>query len=201
MANQTQIVNLALSWLGQGQINNINDNQNEAKIMKANYDLSLDKLLGEHAWTFALRQEILPPLGPAPTFGGGQQFQIPSDVIFVHRVFRPNNSTLQSISNLNQLQNARWERIGDKINASQETLWCLFVVRVTNTDMFPPAFVHALAARLAADTCLTFTENNRMAIRMEEMYEAKLTEAAVEDGRQGRTETWNASKLTGVRTR
>lgn len=197
MANQTQIVNLALSWLGQNSINNINDNQNEAKVMKANYDLTLEFVLGEHAWTFAIRREILAPLAAPPAFGGRNRFQIPSDVVFVHRVSRPSTTEIQTTD----LQNARWEREGDIILAREDQVWAQFIYLNTNTDQYPSGFVHALAARLASDTCMTFTENNKLQLKMEAMYDNKLVMAAIQDGRQGRTEKLRSDILTGVRTR
>jgi len=197
MANQTQIVNLALSWLGQDLINNLNDNQTEAKVMKANYDLTLEFVLGEHAWTFAIRREILAPLAAPPVFGGRNRFQIPNDVVFVHRVSRPSTTEVQTTD----LQNARWEREGNVILAREDQVWAQFIVVNTNTDQYPSGFVHALAARLAADTCMTFTENNKLQEKMEIMYTQKLAEAAVQDGRQGRTEKIRSDILTGVRTR
>jgi len=196
MANPTQIANLALSWMGQDLINSLGDNQTEAKVMNANYSLSRDKVLNDYAWTFATRREILAPVLPAPSFGLANAFNIPSDVVFVHRVYRP-STTVQT----SKLTNANWVREGQQILANEEQVWAHFIVQVTNTDLFSASFVHALAARLAADTAMTFTENSKLEEKMEVRYEAKLAQAAFADGRQGRTEVVRSSKLTGPRTR
>ena len=196
MANPTQIANLALSWLGQRQINSFNDNQNEAIVMNANYALSRDKVLNDVAWTFALRRETLAPIVDAPAFGQGNKFLIPNDVLRVHRVYRASN-----IAQSDKFTSARWVREGQYIISNEQSLWCHFIVRVTDTNLFSPSFVHALAARLAADTALVFTENVRLQETMELRYEQKLAEAAYADGTQGRTEVTRSSKLTGTRTR
>lgn len=201
MANPTQIANLALSWLGQNLINSLGDNQNEAKIMNANYELSRDKVLEDRAWTFAIRREILSPILPAPVFGEGNAFLIPSDVVRVHRVFRPTGSSISPTLQTHNLNNARWVREGDKIFAREEIVWAVFIIRVTNTQLFSPGFVHALAARLAADTAMTFTENEKLQTRMEERYDTKMGEATFADGSQGRTEVIQSTRLTGTRTR
>jgi hypothetical protein len=201
MANPTQIANLALSWMGQNLINALGDNQNEAKIMNANYELSRDKVLEDYAWTFAQRREILSPVLPVPTFGEGNSFLIPSDVLRVHRVFRPTGSSISPTLQTHKLQNARWERLGNKIFAREEIVWAVFIIRVVDTGLFSPGFVHALAARLAADTAMTLTESERLATRMEERYDTKIGEAAYADGSQGRTEVIQSTKLTGTRTR
>jgi hypothetical protein len=197
----TQIVNLALSWMGQNQINNLTDNQHEAEVMDANYDLSRDKVLNDAAWTFATRRQILSPLAASPDFGFDNQFLIPSDVVFVHRVLRPESQGGLFTSRTRALPNANWQREGNLILANEAVIHCIFIIRVTNADLYPPAFIHALAARLAADTALTFTENQKMADRMEAMYEAKLAEAMYADGRQGRTEVAASKILTGTRRR
>jgi len=80
-------------------------------------------------------------------------------------------------------------------------VWAHFIFRETNSDLYPPTFVHALAARLAADTAMVFTENRKMFEQMEAMYNDKLSDATFADGSQGRTEIIRSTKLTGVRTR
>ncbi len=196
MANEVQIVNLALSWMGQNRINSLTDKQNEAVVMNDNYALSRDKTLSDVAWTFALRRETLAPIAAKPAFGPQNQFLIPSDVLRVHRVYRP-NSNLQAAD----LQNARWVREGQHILAVEATVWAIFIVRVDDPTKFSPQFVHALAARLAADTAVTFTESLKLEEKMEARYEAKLDDAAYADGSQGRTEVVKSTKLTGARTR
>lgn len=204
MTNQVGIVNLALSWLGQNQINAIGDSQNEAKVMNANYGPSRDKVLADTAWTFALRREVLAPVAAAPNFGAGNKYLIPNDVLRVYRVFRPTGSADGFMGNLLQthvMANANWVKEGKFIIAREDQIWCLFLYRNTNTDEYPPSFVHAFAARLAADTCMTFTENRKMFEQMELMYTDKLADALYADGSQGRTEVVRSSRLTGIRTR
>lgn len=196
MANEVQIANLALSWMGQNLINSLSDNQNEAKIMNANYALSRDKVLTEHAWTFALRREILAPIAPLPAFGSQRQFLIPSDVLRVHRVYRASNA-----AQTEKFQNARWSREGKYILANELSIWAHFIWRNINTDEYSTPFAHAVAARLAADTCITFTENRRFFEQLEAQYYVKLQEATASDGAQGRTEVIRSTRLTGVRTR
>lgn len=199
MANPVQIANLALSWMGQGQINAFTDNQTEAKVMSANYELSRDKVLGDYAWTFALERQTLAPLADGPAWGSENRFLIPSKVIRVHRVYRANLNS-QGVSTRN-MSPAQWERQGKYILANESTIWCEFIMQVTDSGQFSPGFVHALAARMAADTCMTLTENRQLLVDLQELYEQKLNEAAYADGSQGRTEVIRSRYLTGVRKR
>lgn len=195
-ATPVQICNLALSWMGQKRINSLQDNQNEAIIMKDNYDLSRDKVLSDAAWTFAMERQVLAPVSDAPEFGSGNKFLIPGDVLRVHRVFRSTNT-----SQSNNYINAEWVREGNYIISPESTLWAMFIKRVVDPNRFSPGFVHALAARLAADTAITFTESIKMEEKMEQRYMMKLADAAYTDGSQGRTEVIRSSHLTGARKR
>jgi hypothetical protein len=196
MATEVQICNLALSWMGQNLINSLGDNQNEAKVMKANYALSRDKVIGDHAWSFALSRVTLAPIATAPAFGSGNQFLIPSNVLRVHRVYRANNAVQTG-----KFQNARWVREGQNIIATEEVVWAHFIVRVTNSDLFNAQVAHAIAAQLGVDTALTFTESLKMVETMEKRYTDKLADAIYADGSQGRTEVIESTRLTGVRKR
>ena len=195
-ATPVQICNLALSWMGQKRINSLNDNQNEAIVMNDNYELSRDKTLSDIAWTFATERQVLAPVSDAPAFGSGNKFLIPGDVLRVHRVFKSTNT-----SQSNKFSNAEWVREGNYIISPESTLWAVFIMRVTDPNKFSPGFVHALAARLAADTAITFTESSTMEEKMEQRYAMKLADAAYTDGSQGRTEVTRSSHLTGIRKR
>lgn len=195
-ATPVQICNLALSWMGQKRINSLQDNQNEAIIMKDNYDLSRDKVLSDAAWTFAMERQVLAPVSDAPEFGSGNKFLIPGDVLRVHRVFKATNT-----SQSNSYSSAEWVREGNYIISPESTLWAMFIKRVVDPNRFSPGFVHALAARLAADTAITFTESIKMEEKMEQRYMMKLADAAYTDGSQGRTEVIRSSHLTGARKR
>jgi hypothetical protein len=171
--------------------------------MNANYNLSRDKVLNDYAWTFATRRQILSPVVPAPAFGFDNKFLIPSDVLYVHRVLRPQSAGATLFSQVRSRTgvNADWVREGEFILAREAIIHCIFIIQVTNADLFSSSFIHALAARLAADTCLTFTENRRLKEDMEAMYVTKIADAAFADGRQGRTERIQSNLLTGTRTR
>ena len=120
----------------------------------------------------------------------------------MHRVLRPSTSGGGIFSVRSRVGiNADWTREGEFILAREDVIHCVFIIQVTNADLFSASFIHALAARLAADTCLTFTENRRLKEDMEAMYVIKIADAAFADGRQGRTERVQSNILTGTRTR
>jgi len=196
MATETQIINIALTWMGQNLINTLTDNQNEAKIMNANYATSRDKVVADHAWSFALDRQILSPVVTQSVFGAPSRFLIPSEVLRVWRVYRPTTALRTQ-----DLQNANWVREGNHIVSREIQIWAHFIIRVTNTNLFSPQMAHAIAAQLAADTCMAFTESVKLTDRMETKYETKLADAIYADGSQGRTEVIRSTRLTGVRTR
>jgi hypothetical protein len=193
MTDPITICNLALSWLGQNSINDFEDDQNEAKVMSANYALSRDLVLEIRPWTFATTRATLSKSSEVLDFGVGNKFLIPSTVLKVHRVFKPGGTR--------KFTPADWSREGKFIIAPEEIVWCVFINRVDNADLYLPSFVHALAARLAADTCITLTENRRLKEDMEKMYIMKIADASASDGAQGRNEVFRSGRLIGARSR
>ena len=106
-----------------------------------------------------------------------------------------------NMAQIDNFQKAKYIRNGQYIISNEETLWAVFIVRVVDSTMFSPNFVHALAARMAADTALTFTESLKLEEKMEARYDTKLADAKYSDGSQGTTEVLKSSRLTGVRRR
>lgn len=193
--NKTQIANLALSWLGQNHITSIDDSQVEATVMKDNFDAARDLVLEDGAWTFATVRERWTPTNIDPAFGSDNVFLIPNNVLRVHRCYKASNNSSQRFTK------AVWRREGAHILSPESVLWVFLINKVTNTDLFSPGFVHALAARLAADTALALTENEKLANRMEALYERKRSLGLSRDGLQGLNEKIDSSMLTGARSR
>ena len=221
MATKLQICNLALSWVGGDLIEDNGDpdpvatsEQVEAKICEANYDISLDQILSERTWTFATKYEVMdtpaltdPPMRYAKAFNltdqsDGTSFLV-NPVVFIHRVW----SSSGNISNVfaplegsaTNPPQPEWERVGDQIYADSSRIEVVYVAKVTDTTLYPTYFVSALATRIAADIAISLTENRQLQADLYTLYDQKITEAAAADGRQGRTERYDAKQLVGIR--
>lgn len=190
--SEVTICNLALSWLAGNLIISIDDDINEAKLCKANYELSRDAVLETMAWTFATKRYALVPEVGAPAWGYAYQFTIPADVITVLEV--TNNSDTPNGAN-----DLDWRREGNLILCDAKKVYIKAAYKEVDPARYPPNFVQAVAARLAAEISLPLTESQQLTMAMEAKYRDRLMVAAGSDGIQGKTDVINSRQLTGVR--
>ena len=193
MTSEVGICNLALSWLGGNLITALTDDQKEAKICDANYALARDAVLEDRDWTFATKRYKLTPDATSPVYGYGQRFLIPAEIIRVVHVGTDNN-----VNNPDQIT-IPWQKEENFIVANEAQVFVRAIAKITDTSRFPPSFTHAVAARLAADIAIALTSSRSMMESMWQLYDAKLTAASSNDGRQGRREQIQATQLTSAR--
>jgi len=194
MATEVSICNLALSWLAGNLIISLDDEIIEAQLCKANYDSSRDAVLEDRAWTFATKRYRWTPLSTAPVYGYGYAFMIDPEVVRILEV-RDSDGTY----NANGANDLDWRREGNTIVANASVIYVKALRRVADTSKYPPSFVMALAARLAADICIPLTESRQMQQDMWTLYSKKLDDAMATDGMQGSSDIIQSRKLIGVR--
>ena len=191
-SSEVEICNLALSWLAGNLITSLDDETVEAKLCKANYPLSRDAVLEAGAWTFATKRYALTPEVDEPAWGYGKRFTIPPEIITVLEV-------TESPTKPNGANTLDWRREGNYIVANVDKVYVKAVFRETQVPRYPPAFVQALAARIAADIAIPLTESREMMQVMEARYKDRLYQALGTDGIQGKVDIADATKLTGFR--
>lgn len=190
--SEVTICNLALSWLAGNLIISIDDDINEAKLCKANYELSRDAVLETMAWTFATKRYTLVPELDAPSWGYGYQFTIPADVISVLDVTNKSDTP-------NGANDLDWRREGNLILCDAKKIYIKAIYKEVDPARYPPNFVQAVAARLAAEIAIPLTESQQLMMSMEGKYKDRLLIAAGSDGIQGKTDVIDSRHLTGVR--
>src|ERR1700692_3849259 len=83
MPSDVDIVNVALTLLGQQRITTLNDNVKAARSALAIYEIERDNELRSHLWNFAVKRINLPALTTPPVFGYFAAYQLPDDCIRV----------------------------------------------------------------------------------------------------------------------
>ncbi len=173
MASDTDICNMALSYLGGNSIIEMTDQTTEAELCRLNYATARDAVLEDCNWSFAIYRIVLEsPEDPSPIFGFSNAFLLPSTVV---RVIEVNDGDDDWALELGRVL----------INAGR--IEVVAIKRVTDPGVFPPSFVTALAARLAAEIALPLTSSPAHQERMIQMYSAKINWAKANDGRQGKS--------------
>jgi hypothetical protein len=188
MVSEVSICNQALTWLGQPPIASFNDNLATAEWMRNNYPFLRDALLESRSWTFATaRYEST--TADVPAWGSGYTHTIPPDWISVFRCYRPGRLAIP----------IEWRLEGGKVIAEWDTIWMWGIERVTDTGVFTPLFVQALAARIAADAAIPLTENRQLQADMWQLFNDKMREAAARDGQQGTNDKLRSNTLIDAR--
>ena len=193
MVSETSICNQALQWLGQDPITSLNDNNTTAEWMRNNYPFLRDAVLEERMWTFATVR-IKSETADMDAWGVQYSHAIPANWISVFRCYE----------NVNAYGGGTIDKTfrveGQNVLSSCSTVYLWGIQHVEDTGQFSPLFVQALAARLAADAAIPFTENRELQRDMWGLYGDKLREAAARDGQQGGNDTITQHRLTGARS-
>lgn len=80
-ATVAQLANRALYHLGKPPIADMSESSEQARVMGGLYANVVRAELRLHAWSFAMRRDMLAALSEAPKFAYGKQFQLPADFL------------------------------------------------------------------------------------------------------------------------
>ena len=199
-ASEVDIANMALSWIGADSIASFDDPSTQANLVKLNYPRSRDTVLESREWTFAVERFILAPDSETPIFTWGQRFLIPSEVLRVLTCERDQIvSSNELTQNFIEHEQINWVREGNFILTDFDVVNMRALIRIVDTTKFSESFVHALAARLAADLAIPITRSRTIQQQMFALFGAKLEDAAATEGMQGRSKRIRSRYLAARR--
>lgn len=162
----------ALVKLGARPIEALDEPTAEAEVAGRLYPLVRDAVLLAHPWSFTLAQATLErePTRPAGDFAAA--FRLPADL-------------LRTIS-AGQGGSGRglvYRVFADRLHTDAEQILLTYQRRPPEAE-FPPYFVPALVARLAAEFCLPITENAARADVLNRLAASELKLAKLIDSQQ-----------------
>jgi hypothetical protein len=146
---KADICNIALRLLGEQQIETIDDDSNPARVCKAVYPTTLEKLLREHIWSFATKLAVLAELN-----------EIPLDTRYVYAYQLPNDC-LRVIALDDPM--AVFRIIERKILCNYSPVTLEYVAKVEDATKFDAMFSNALAYALAQELALSLTHDAKLA--------------------------------------
>jgi hypothetical protein len=187
MTERVDIANIALSLLGQNEIESLEDSNKSATQMKLHYAIARDATLEAYEWTFAITRFVPNPLEDPPLWGWDYAFPIPVDVLRVLQVDR--NTADRAVLRDNKQQRNSIDHVveGKEILANENSIYCTGIKRVEQEGTFSNLFVHAFAAKLAVLTCYAITESHGKLDRLTGIYSGFIKEAKTRDGMQSTT--------------
>ena len=187
--SEVVICNQALSLIGAKRITSLDDDINEAKLCKLNYEPVRDAVLSEHNWTFATRWEVLAKSANPPPGEFQNEYPLPTDALAVLFVGEDYNKP------------ENWQLEDNAIRTDSQSGKCQLLYRVTDTSKYSPMFTQALVARLAAELATPITNSRTLMENMFAMYDQKMKRAAARDSQQGRSRRIRGTWLTSARAK
>jgi hypothetical protein len=147
MAGVVDIVNQALSALGEARITSLDDPGQTAGLARSLYDTARDAEISGYSWNFARARVMLPALGEKPAFGWAHQYLLPSDCL---RVLEAGPWPQALLDDYIAGENRAWLIEGRNLLSNQSPpLNLIYLRRVDDPAFYPPVFVEVLAAKLA----------------------------------------------------
>jgi hypothetical protein len=187
------ICNLALGWLGQAAITQLNletPASTTEELCARLYPEALRAVLEARAWTFATQRLQFEPAAATGLADFPSKYPIPATVVRV-----------LSCDDGGGSNDIEWRREGGYIltETSPTKVYAKAIMLEEDASKFSPSFGRALAARLAADLAMPLTENRARAEFLEAQYLRELMNAARLDGQQGTAEKTRPSGLAARR--
>ena len=160
MASDVEVVNLALTLLGEARIMSLDDDVKPAREAKAIFTIVRDALLSGYNWSFAKTRALLPALADVPPFEFSVKYQLPSDCL---RIVMAGEFYVGI-----DLTDYRGSPVEEYTIEGRELLcnWSAplqlkYIRRITDGGQFSANFTKAFGCQLAADLTEPLSQSNQ----------------------------------------
>jgi hypothetical protein len=158
--SKTDILNKALTLVGAASITSIDEDSNNAKILKRVYEISLRSILSEGKWNFATKRSLLTV--SADTFdwydtGETIVYVKPQDII---RIYGANDPS------------AIYREEGDYIVSDTNGLGLRYVYYVDDPAKYSALFIDAFIDKLCADIAYMIVNSQTLGEKFTSKYES-----------------------------
>lgn len=168
MANSAvEICNRALQKLGAGRINDLAEDDRNAREMNLAYDPVREAELRKHRWNFSLERVQLAADATEPAFGRARSFTLPADCLKVVPPYPEQN-----------LASRDWVIENGKIYTNDSSpLDVRYVKNIETVADMDALFAEALACKLAVETCEALTQSNTKKADLKDDYKTAIQDA------------------------
>jgi len=154
MSTETEIANRTLSRLGQTFITSLAQQQSiEARLLTLFFYSTIDELLSEFKWSFAIERIALASVSTANLTEYSYKYDLPNNYLKV--------ITMLNSTNYSDIEDG-WRIEGTSLYTDLSPAYIKYVKRITNATELPPVFTEALILRLAMKTCIKLTQNRTL---------------------------------------
>lgn len=175
-SSTTDIANRALTKIGEARILSMSDDTVAGRTMRSIFEQVRDAELRRIRWNFSMRRARLSALAVAPDWGYAYQYQLPDGFMSLVQVGEYYIRPATKAKGPWQVESTD---AGSAILTDMPApLLIRYVTRVTNSGLFDPLFVEALACRLAFEACEAITQSNTKKETLSQEYKNAISEAA-----------------------
>jgi hypothetical protein len=151
---QLDVFNIALTKLGQDRAASTSEDVEQVRVLNTLWAETVDWVLADHPWKFAIVRAELAALGTVPAWGWARQFQLPEPCM---RLVQVGDSWAWYYAK----DIDTFELEGGKIMTDEAApLRVRYVERVSNVGLWPVMFADAVAMRMAYRGALKLTNSN-----------------------------------------
>ena len=166
MTVQTDICNAALIKLAQEPIEDISNDEKNARLCKARYQTIVDQVLRDSLWSFAIKRQVLPKKSESLAYGDGDIYALPQDSVRVVRIGRYPGSSGHTREYYKIEGN---DLIIFGLSGDQANL--MYISNDISEAMFDASFKEAVALKLAVELCYAITQSTSLKNQLLQEYE------------------------------
>lgn len=159
MAAPIEIINRALSKIGETRIRSLDQETKAAGLAMSMFDMVRDAELSAHNWNFAKDRILIPAMVDTPVFGWAYQYQIPSDCL---RILLAGSWPQAFVGDYIGWDTSQYTIEGTRILTNiGPALSLQYIKQITDTGIYPLTFVDALACKLAVEMAESIQGSNQ----------------------------------------
>ncbi len=185
MAADIDVINAALSKLGEQNLLAVTDQSVAGRLANRTYGDIRDALLRQYPWNFATKRASLSADAEAPAWGFTRKFNLPAGCL--------------RLVSINNAANEDWRHEGRTIVTDMTAPLEIIYIGAIQVDEMDATFREALAARLALEWAEPITQTSSVVAAMEALYRQKLQIARSSDGQEDRTRVIDSGSFINAR--
>ncbi len=181
--SQVGICNLALSYLGLSSIASMTEASAEAIQCNMHFDNARDFVLRDYTWNFATKRVTLAESGTiTPPAEWAYAYSVPSDCLWARQIVVGSPMPAAEFA----LEVVGTGRV---LYTNESPAILQYTARISETTLFDPMFIEALAWKMAAQICMPMTRDKSLMQMAMNMYVNNLAQAQRADANEGQPET------------
>lgn len=181
MTSATDVVNVALGYLGEPPILSMDEGSLAARTASIHYAKTVKQVLRAHPWACATSRATLARLSATPAFGFNYYYALPADFL---RVVQINDNRVLYTIEVYNTQKALLT------NESEVNL--RYVANITNPDLWDDLLLDTIAMRLAAKMAPVFSVDPNKLAQLSQEFATVQAEARSIDAQDKPSEPFDA---------